>query len=296
MSSLCKSKTMTNRKVLVIGGNRFFGKRLVHKLIENGDDVTVLNRGKLADDFGSMVRHIICDRTDSIELKNLLQHKDWDIVYDQVCFDAIEAKAACKIFLNKCQKYIFTSSMSVYGLGSCLQECDFNPYAYNPQIEVTRDQDYGEAKRQAEKEFFSQEKMPVVAVRFPIVMGPDDYTERLKFYVSEICKGHEIYFPNTAAKMSFIHAADAADGLFLLGQNNFSGPINMASFAPILIADLISEIEKVVGKNAIMTSQEKKSPYGVPSDWVMNCDLSQKLEFRPQEISQWLSSVIKASL
>lgn len=33
----------------VIGGNRFFGKRLVSLLLEQKHDVTILNRGQLLD-------------------------------------------------------------------------------------------------------------------------------------------------------------------------------------------------------------------------------------------------------
>ena len=35
----------TAREVLVIGGNRYFGKRLIARLLAAGDRVTVLNRG-----------------------------------------------------------------------------------------------------------------------------------------------------------------------------------------------------------------------------------------------------------
>lgn len=77
-----------SRNILVIGGNRFFGKRLIGKLIANGDQVTVLNRGNLDDGFGNKVERIVCDRDDVQKLKSSVQNKNWDIVYDQVCFDA----------------------------------------------------------------------------------------------------------------------------------------------------------------------------------------------------------------
>lgn len=50
------------KRVLVIGGNRYFGKRLVSHLLERGDDVTLLNRGNLDDGFGDRVRRIKMDR------------------------------------------------------------------------------------------------------------------------------------------------------------------------------------------------------------------------------------------
>lgn len=39
-------------KILVIGGTRYFGKRLVHKLVEDGHNLWVMSRGQVGDDFG----------------------------------------------------------------------------------------------------------------------------------------------------------------------------------------------------------------------------------------------------
>ena len=285
------------RQILVIGGNRFFGKRLIEKLIENGDQVTVLNRGHLDDGFGNKVDRIICDRDDVEKFKSSVQHKTWDIVYDQVCFDAHRAKDALEIFSKHTQKFIFTSTLSVYSPGANLHENDFNPKTHKYDKILTREENYGEAKRQCEAVFFNQDTMPVVAVRFPIVMGPDDYTERLKFYVDKIKNGESVYFPNLDAQMSFIHAADAAEGLFLLGHVNYTGPVNMASRTPMRLRELIQFIEQNVGKKALVHSEphsaDEKSPYGLEKDWYVNIDRALSLGFKPVEISEWIVAVIK---
>lgn len=285
------------RQILVIGGNRFFGKRLVEKLIANGDRVTVLNRGHLDDGFGDKVEHIICDRDDIQKLKSSVQHKTWDIVYDQVCFDAHQAKAAIEIFSDKTKKYIFTSTVSVYSQKANLHEDDFNPKTHKYDKILNREENYGEAKRQCEAVFFSQSTMPVVAVRFPIVMGPDDYTERLKFYVDKIKSGESVYFPNLDAQMSFIHSADAAEGLFLLGNINFTGSVNMASREPLRLRELAKLIEQNVGKKALIHSEtsraDEKSPYGLEKDWFVNVDRALSLGFKPTSIAEWIVAVIK---
>lgn len=285
------------RQILVIGGNRFFGKRLIEKLIANGDHVTILNRGHLDDGFGDKVERIICDRDDIKKFKSHVQHKTWDVVYDQVCFDAHQAKAAIEIFSGHAKKFIFTSTVSVYSQRGNLHEDDFNPNTYRYDKILTREENYGEAKRQCEAVFFNQNTMPVVAVRFPIVMGPDDYTERLKFYVDKIKNGEPVYFPNLEAQMSFIHAADAAEGLFLLGHINFTGPVNMASRMPLRLRELVNFIEQNVGKKALIYSEAKgaddKSPYGLEKDWFVNIDRALSLGFKPAPISEWIVAVIK---
>lgn len=283
------------RQILVIGGNRFFGKRLIEKLILNGDQVTILNRGHLDDGFGDKIKRITCDRDDVEKFRSSVQHKTWDIVYDQVCFDAHQAKVAIELFSGRTKKFIFTSTVSVYPLQANLKEEDFDPKNHKYTEIVTREQDYGEAKRQCEAVFFAQKAMPVVAVRFPIVMGPDDYTERLKFYINQVKNGESIYFPNFNAQMSFIHSLDAAEGLFLLGNIDFTGPVNMASEKPLSLKDLIKSIEKVLAKKAMIHSENKpedKSPYGVEHDWYVNVQRAIGLDFRPVEISKWIETVI----
>lgn len=64
--------------------------------------------------------------------------------------------------------------------------------------------------------FMQQATFPVAAVRFPIVLGTDDYTKRLHFHIEHIREGREIGVPNSAAHISFIRSDEAADFLLWL--------------------------------------------------------------------------------
>lgn len=281
------------RKILIIGGNRFFGRRLTQKLIENGDAVTLLNRGQHQDDFGSAVQRIVCDRKNSDLLSAKINGQDWDIVYDQVCYDAHEAKAACDIFTGKTNRYIFTSSQSVYESGQNLAEISYQPQFHQFTEIKTKEEDYSEAKRQCEAVFFEKHcALSVCAVRFPIVIGPDDYTERLKFHVQHVREGRTMAVPNLNAKISFIHSADAAEGLFLLGKINYAGPLNMASLEPVEVGFVIQEIEEKMGKKAIIDSKGDPSPYGIKNDWFMNIQQARSMGFKPRPVHDWLREVI----
>ena len=175
------------KKVLVLGGTRFFGRKLVELLIADGHDVTIVTRGKLANPFGDTVKHIIVDRRDTNAFSNVFEGQYYDIVYDNICYSPNEAKALCDIFNGKMGKLIFTSTLATYDAdGKAKCEADFDPYTYSIQMGDTEDFTYGEGKRQAEAVFFKYATCPVVAVRFPIVMGIDDYTERLHFHVKHV--------------------------------------------------------------------------------------------------------------
>lgn len=84
-------------KILIIGGNRFFGKRLSKNLINKGHDVTLLNRGNFDDGLGGEVKRIKCDRNEDVELEEQLKNLSFDVVYDQVCYDFYQAKSICRI-------------------------------------------------------------------------------------------------------------------------------------------------------------------------------------------------------
>jgi nucleoside-diphosphate-sugar epimerase len=159
-------------KILILGGNRFFGKKLANRLIEDGHTITLLNRQSRDDGFGNRVSRIKCDRTNAADLKNQIT-ENYDVIYDQICYEPKDARAAVDIFAKRTPLYIFTSSQSVYGAGAFLPESAFDPVTYEFTTDST---DYAEAKRQCESVFFHQSKLKVTAIRFPIVCGHDDYT------------------------------------------------------------------------------------------------------------------------
>lgn len=286
-------------KILVIGGTRFFGKRLVKKLIESNHEVTIMTRGNSSDSFGNAVSRITCDRLNFQELKNATKDLSWDIVYDQVCFDYKTAKEACEVFNTKTKRYIFTSTVSVYKGTGELSESDFNPNTYKFKTMEPPTGNYGEAKRQAETAFAEFCKVPCVYVRFPIVIGKDDYTKRFAFHVDRVKNKEEIYFPNNKAKMSFVSSEDAATALLKLGQSDFTGPINVASPNPISMKDMIELIENETGNNAIYATCENDnnhSPYGIAEDWYISCEKLKNIGIEFQELTEWMPILIKQLL
>lgn len=104
--------------------------------------------------------------------------QEWDTVFDNICYSPQAAKDACEVFQGKVRRYILTSTLSVYDPAPRKhKENDVNPYIYPVTLGGKDDFSYGEAKRLAEAVFLQQADFPVAAVRFPIVLGEDDYTE-----------------------------------------------------------------------------------------------------------------------
>jgi nucleoside-diphosphate-sugar epimerase len=101
-------------KVLILGGTRFVGKRLVHLLADQGHDVTVGSRGTTAVSFPESVQRLKLDRANRDSMAAALQNGQWDIVYDQICFYADDAASAAEILAGKTGRYVLCSSAAVY--------------------------------------------------------------------------------------------------------------------------------------------------------------------------------------
>ena len=286
-------------KILVIGGTRFFGKRLVQKLLKNDHEVTLITRGNNADNFGDSVKRITCDRLNFQKLKKVTEGQSWDLIYDQVCFDYKTAKEACEVFNTKTKRYIFTSTISTYESAGELFESDFNPNTYTFQKLEPPTGNYGEAKRQAEAAFAEFCSLPIALIRLPIVIGADDYTKRFAFHIDKVKSNKEVFFPNKKVKMSFVSSDDASECLLKIGLSNFTGPINVASPQPIEIAQMMEIIEKELGKKTNYALEENisnQSPYGIDEDWYINCDKLKKFGVELTPITEWLPKIIKQLL
>ena len=283
-------------KALVLGGNRYFGRHLVEQLLSEGASVTLVNRGQHPDPFEKKVERIVCDRKNTDLLQMYLRGKTYDVVFDQICYDANEARAACRVFRGVTPLYIFTSSASVYGSGANITESAFDPkkHRFAKTVEVT--QDYAEAKRQAESAFFTDAKFRVIAARFPIVCGPDDYTSRLEFHVVGAMNGESMRFPNLYARMSFVESRAAGRALAFLAKCPFEGPINIASEDAISLHHLMQWIEQITGCRPKLlegTTGAELSPFGISSDWFLSTDLLKSLGYHIPPLGDWMPDLIR---
>ena len=143
--------------ILVLGGTRFFGKKLVERLLESGHDVTIATRGQAGNPFDERVTHLQFDRTDAAAFEAAVQGKSWDIVYDNICYSPNDAREAVRILEGKAGKLVFTSSLATYDPRASIRtEEDFNPHIHEIREGNTADFSYGEGKRQVEAVYYQQ--------------------------------------------------------------------------------------------------------------------------------------------
>ncbi|PGY66255.1 NAD-dependent epimerase/dehydratase family protein [Bacillus cereus] len=285
---------MKLKKVLVLGGTRFFGKHLVEALLQEGHDVTIATRGITEDSFGSRVKRLIVDREDEKQLAERLGDKSYDIVYDNLCYSSNAAKVICEVLRGKTKKYVMTSSMAVYEPALSLSEEDFNPYEYAIAYEDRNDFNYGEGKRLAEAVVFQHATFPVVAVRFPVVIGENDYTKRLQFYVECIGNQKPIVVDHVDGTLSFIHEKEAGEFLAWCGMANVRGPINACSNGVVSMEEIIHFIEEKTGIKALI---QKAGGNIAPYNEVTNCTLhngkAREFGFLFRELKLEIKNILK---
>lgn len=233
------------KKMLVFGGTRFFGQKVVHHFLDLGYDVTIATRGKSTDDLGELVNRVVLDRSDATHPGWASLNKEkWDVVFDNISFTWEDSKIICdQLDADNIAHYLFTSSLAVYegaAPEAGFTEKDFDPTNYN--FTPTSDVSYGEGKRQCESYLETNYHGLKTYLRFPVVLDDDDYTERLHYYVRHALQNEEINFKRQDGRYSFVEASEIPKVIQFIVENKTSGPLNVASDEIYTTKDFLSRL------------------------------------------------------
>ncbi|MDC7218931.1 MAG: NAD-dependent epimerase/dehydratase family protein [Spirochaetales bacterium] len=273
--------------ILVFGGTRFFGIHLVRELLAMGHKVTIATRGKARDEFGDRVKRLTIEKTDPQSLKETFAEKEYDLVYDNLAYASNDVKHTLDNVT--CQRYILMSSTAVYQKHMDTREEDFDPASYELTWCSRPDFSYEEVKRQAEcaltQKYASQDS---VAARYPFVLGDDDYTKRLEFYVEHILKGIPMHVDNVENQMGFIRSDEAGRFLAFLADKDYRGPINGCSHGTKSIREIADYIEKKTGRKPVYSEQGDPAPYNGEPAYSINIDRAEGLGFQFLRLDEWI--------
>ena len=274
-------------KILMIGGTRFFGKRFVRRMLDKGHAMTLLTRGQSADDFGNRVTRLVADRTDLSQLKTVIK-SNYDLVVDNVMMNAQEANDMISVLRDRTNHFVMTSTLSVYDpRPGALVESDFvatTPYPGGG---------YQEGKRSAEHAL-SLAPFGVSIMRIPVIVGPDDYTNRLLTHVTATKENKKLYFPNPDGKFSYLHAQDAARALEWFCTEKPKGVFNIGAPDAWTIRELMNCIGSITKRNFTYGDvNDPPSPFGVVEDYYMNVEKAQRTGFQVEALAKWMPILIE---
>ncbi len=193
-------------KILIIGGTGFISSRLVQQLLDSGYHVTTFTRGNVKSQLAKTEKLERCygDRTNEADLRQALQRRTFDAVYDMVAYEPEESQLAVKVFHGKVGRFIHCSTISVYMISNEIQCPITEDQDKTPLMEFWRrhpfGMDYGIKKRQCEEVLWKahDEKLfPVSMLRPTFVSGPHDPAKRDFFWIERILDGKPLLIPGS---------------------------------------------------------------------------------------------------
>ncbi|MCM1037962.1 MAG: NAD-dependent epimerase/dehydratase family protein [Ruminococcus sp.] len=278
--------------ILVIGGTRFFGIHMVEALLSMGHEVTVATRGKAADSFAERIKRIKVDRTDIESMKRAFDGHRYDVVFDNIAYSSNDIKSAMETV--DFDKYIYMSTTAVYEPKHAdTKETDFDALHRKLEWCNRNDYPYEVTKRQAECALLQKyAHKDWIAVRYPFVIGKDDYTQRLKFYIEHTMKGMPMHIDNVDAQMGFIRSDEAGKFLAFLTDKEFCGAVNGSSGGTISLQEILAYVEKATGKKAVLDENGEEAPYNGEPAYSINTEKARRLGFAFSELHDWIYELV----
>jgi 2'-hydroxyisoflavone reductase len=248
-------------RVLVIGGTLFIGRALVEQLLERGDDVVVLHRGK-GTPFGGRVDELRCDRNDGPAVRDALRGERFDVVYDDV-YDwqrgtsAEQVSAAALAVADGGTRYVFMSSIAVYTTGGEHAEDALLVASDDPNT-------YSAQKADSERALFELGRRGAVSVttlRPAFVYGPNNPFDREAFFWDRLLAARPIVVPEDGSRpMQWVHAGDVARAAVLVAHQPAAAgkAYNLASYPPVTQVEYVRLLASIAGRQARLAHVPRK--------------------------------------
>ena len=182
-------------RILVIGGSRFIGPRVVKRLHQQNHEIAVFNRGKTPVDFPDNILPIRGDRNNLQEYSKTLLKFNPEVVIDMIPLNKQQAELVRDVFSGVVEKIVTISSMDVYkayGVLTGKEQGDIQKGILNEQSPLrTTLYPYRNSNTDEKHIYYHYEKILTEKVyqqcseffttvlRLPIVYGPGDGQHRL---------------------------------------------------------------------------------------------------------------------
>lgn len=230
------------KKILVIGGTRFLGLEYIKLINETHYELVVASRKEI-----ETANFRLIDRKSQSDLNLLFSECQYDVVVDFICYSSMDANILYNSLLlqNRMPKLILISTVYTYGHPLEINmKNTFNEEKFESALEIKSLRDRPQVSyilgKQEMESFFSKRmsKEKLVILRFPIILGANDYTQRTHFYVNLIKNRQRLNPTKINNKTNYIFAYEAAMAILNFTVSNEYGTYNVA-FESISEQDLI---------------------------------------------------------
>jgi len=302
-------------RVLVIGGTRFLGYHLVRRLLQDGQEVTLFNRGLTADDFGSSVERLRGDRQDRGDFGSKLKQRSFEAVVDLIAYREEDSRSAVETFRGRTGHYVHISSAAVYivvgDYPNPIREEDFDRKLRPKPDRNDEMWLYGFRKRRCEEvlaEAHQQHGFPATAYRLPIIQGERDYTLRAYSYFLSAGDGRPLILPDGGlCAFTHVYQGDVVRTIVEnLGRTaSFGRAYNLAQKEIITLREFVLKAAHIMGAKPEIVDIPRQvldnsglgisfSPFSLRRPFIVSAERAEKeLAFKPTPFEDWLERTVR---
>ncbi|MGE5690870.1 MAG: NAD-dependent epimerase/dehydratase family protein [Pseudomonadota bacterium] len=214
-------------RLLVLGGTKFLGRAVVEDAIGRGHDVTLFTRGETNPELFPQAERLRGDRDGDL---SALGGRTWDAVVDTSGYVPRVVRASAEL-LRDSGFYVFVSSISVYPFPLAAGYDESTPVQElaDPTSERIRD-DYGALKAACERVVAEVFGDGAAMLRYGLIVGPHDPTDRFTYWADRIGRGGELLAPGPPERpWQFVDVRDGAAFALDVAERRLSGAFNVTN-------------------------------------------------------------------
>jgi dTDP-glucose 4,6-dehydratase len=303
-------------QILVLGGTRFIGRAIVERLLRQGHEVTLLNRGVSKDPFGTRVRRILGDRRNHETIQDAADRRSFEAVVDITAYHETETATAVTAFRGRIGHFIHISTAAVYlireGLYPPYREDDFDGRLAPRGKGNESSWHYAFHKRRCEEVLFrawQEHRFPFTSLRLPMMVGPHDYTGRADAYLERLATGGPLLLPEGGLNAwGFLWVEDVAEVVTstLANREAMGRAYNLAQREALSLRQFLEAAAAALGRSPQFLPLPSQwldaiglgtsfSPYSHDHDILLDCrNAAQDLLFRPTPVEVWVEALVDA--
>ena len=272
-------------RILILGGTGFTGPFQIQYALGRGHKITTFNRGKThPGELPKEVEQLTGDRNGQLDA---LKGRQWDVVIDNPTSLPVWVRDAAQVLKGNVDRYVFISTISVYGDTSkpgITEDGPLAKYTGADPMKETRDTLiaskfalYGPLKALSEAEAEKWFPNKTLIIRPGLIVGPRDETDRFSYWPVRVDRGGEVLAPGDPTDpVQFIDGRDLAEWTIRMVENGATGKYNATGPAKKLgVGEMLETIKTAEKSNATFTwvnadflEAQKVSPWSDMPVWV----------------------------
>jgi 2'-hydroxyisoflavone reductase len=272
-------------RILILGGTGFTGPFQVRYALERGHKVTVFNRGKThPGELPNEVEQLVGDRNGQLDA---LKNRQWDVAIDNPTSVPVWVRDVGQILKGNVDRYVFISTISVYGdtsKANISEDAPLAKYTGADPMKESRDsiiaskfQLYGPLKALSEQEAEKWFPKQTLIIRPGLIVGPRDETDRFTYWPVRIDRGGEVMAPGAPSDpVQFIDGRDLAEWVIRMVETRETGVYNATGPAKTLgVGAMLEGIKSANNSKANFTwvnadflEEQKVAPWSEMPVWV----------------------------